>query len=381
MKQKYSLLLLSLVLILAFSACTSPSKLYRKGNYYEATIESVKKLRSKPDHVKTQQILLQAYPLAQQTSLRLINNAMLANNDSKYDAIVLQYERLNRLAQEIYACPKAYELIPAPKEYIAELSQAKQLAAEELYGKGLKALNQGTLEQARIAYQYFTKANEYVNGYRDVWDKIEEARYYGTMKVVVERPILPAKYQLSADYFYDNLVIQMNKDAANKLLHFYTPEERNHEQLRSVNHYLVLDFNDFTVGNIKDTQKTTEVKRDSVIVGTVTIDGKTHNAYNTVKAQITVFTREVISGGILSVRIVDSNSKQVLQQRNFSGQYVWRTSWATYKGDDRAMNAEQKRLCGLQPQMQPDPQTLFLEFTKPIYNQVLPFVRSVYNRY
>ncbi|MDR1585576.1 MAG: hypothetical protein LBS07_05325 [Prevotellaceae bacterium] len=379
--KKNTLLLGFAALVLTFSACSSSSKLYRKGNYYQATIEAVKKLRSKPDHVKSQDILLKAYPLAQETALRTVSNAMLANSDTKYDAMVVQYERLNRLAQEIYACPKAYELIPAPREYIAELAEAKRLAAEELYTKGVKALAFGTLEQARIAYQYFVRANEYVNGYRDVWDKIEEARYYGTMKVLVEPPILPAKYQLSADYFYDNLIVQMNKDAEGKLLHFYRPEEKSHEQLRDVNHYLVLDFNDFTVGNIKETSNTTEVKRDSVVVGTVQVEGKTYNAYNTVKAQLTVYKREVISEGILSLRIVDPNTKQVIQQRNFAGQYVWVTSWAAFKGDDRALNAQQKRLCEQQAQFQPEAQVLFLEFTKPIYDQVLPFVRSIYSRY
>ena len=145
--------------------------------------------------------------------------------------------------------------------------------------------------------------------------------------------------------------------------------------------YIVLNFEDFSVGNIRETSNTTDIKRDSVKVGTVKVEGKTYNSYNTVKAKLTTSRREISSGGILSLRILDAQNNQEVQRRNFTGSYVWNTSWANFKGDDRALTEEQKRMCNREPQTPPSQQDLFIEFTKPIYSQAVSYVRSVYSKY
>jgi hypothetical protein len=94
-----------------------------------------------------------------------------------------------------------------------------------------------------------------------------------------------------------------------------------------------------------------------------------------------MYRREILSGGILSLRIVDAQNNRVIQQRNFTGEYVWATNWANFKGDDRALSNEQKRLCNQQAQLPPPHQDLFIEFTKPIYTQAVQYVRSAYSRY
>ena len=83
----------------------------------------------------------------------------------------------------------------------------------------------------------------------------------------------------------------------------------------------------------------------------------------------------------LSLRILDAQSNQELQRKNLSGSYVWNTTWANFKGDDRALTDEQKKMCNRDPQMPPSPQDMFIEFTKPIYSQAVSYIRSVYVRY
>jgi hypothetical protein len=143
---------------------------------------------------------------------------------------------------------------------------------------------------------------------------------------------------------------------------------------------LVLNFEDFSIGNVYDSKKTVDLKRDSVIVGTATIDGKKVNVYNTVTAKLNSFRREIKSGGILSVRVFDQQNR-LIEQRNFSGEYVWYTNWSTYNGDDRALTADQKKQCEQNPQLPPSQQTLFVEFTKPIYSQAFSYIRQFYNKY
>jgi len=380
MKLTNHILLFLLVTIILIS-CSTGSTAYKHGDYYKECLESVGRLRSNPDSKKSQDILIKAYPLAKKMAQREIENAKIANGTDQYDVLAYQYEQMNQLANAIYACPKANQLIPQPTEYIAELSDAKQMAAEQAYTMGINALKANTVDQARLGFQYFNKANDYVYGYKDVIRKIEEARYAATLRVIVQRPYTSNKYQYSADFFYDNLLSEMTKTAKNRFVRFYSPEEATNENMRNPHQYIVLNFEDFSLGNIRETSNATLEKRDSVVVGTVKVEGKTYNSYNTVTATLTTFRREVTSGGVLSLRIIDAQNNRELQQRNLTGTYVWNTSWANFKGDDRALTAEQKKMCTREPQVQPSSQDLFIEFTKPIYSQAVSFVRSAYTRY
>lgn len=380
MKKINQFLLLCCVIIFV-SACSTGHNAYKQGDYYKACFEAIERLRSNPNSQKSQFVLTKAYPLAQKEAQREIENAQLANGPDQYDVLVNQYERMNQLANAIFHCPKANQLIPQPKEYIAELSSAKQMAAEQAYDMGIKAVEANTIEQARLGFQFFNKANSYVYGYKDVIHKIEEARYYATLRVIIQRPYTSNKYQYSADFFYDNLLAEMSQSSKNRFVRFYSPEEASAENMRDPHQYIYLNFEDFSVGNIRESSNTIDVKRDSVIVGTVKVEGKTYNTYNTVKARLTTFRQELISSGVLSLRIVDAQNSRELQLRNFSGQYVWATDWATFQGDDRALTNEQKRMCGQKPQVPPTHQDLFVGFTKPIYNQAVAYVRSVYTRY
>jgi hypothetical protein len=380
LKWLYPLFLFILLVIIVSCSSSNGAKSLKKGNYYTATIEAVNKLRSSPDKQDVQNVLTSAYPLAVKMALHEIDNALTSNNASKYDVIVSQYEQLNRMADEIYHSPKAYELIPQPQEFQAELQSAKNSAAEQSYALGVKALSYGTIEQARIAHQHLLKAHNYVNGYRDVIDKIDDALYAATLRVIVEAPITPANFQVSAEFFYNNLLSEMSKRTETKYVRLYTPEEAKKENMRNPHQYMVLDFAAFNVGNINEVKNTTEVKRDSVVTGTVNVGGKNYDAYATVKAKFTKYQREIASSGTLDVRILDASNSRVIEQRKFNGSYVWKTTWGSYTGDDRALTKEQKDLSKREPQLPPPNQDLFIEFTKPIYTQVVSYVRTFYGR-
>jgi len=362
-------------------ACSTGRSAYQHGDYYKACLEAISRLRANPKNDKSQSVLVNAYPLALKAAQREIDNALAANQQDKYDVVVCQYEKLNQLANEIFGCPKALELISKPTEYISELSKARQMAAAQAYEAGQIAMADGTLEQARIAYNYFVKSNGYVAGYKDVFNKISDARYFATLRVIVQKPYTNANFQYTADFFYSNLLSEIRQNTQNRFIRYYTPEEARKENMQNPHQYIVLNFEDFTVGNIRESSNTIEIKRDSVIVGTVKVDGKSYNSYNTVKANLTNYKREISSGGILSLRIIDSQNNQEIKRQNFSGNYVWTTSWASFKGDDRALSDDQKKMCSKEPQIQPSQQDLFIEFTKPIYSQAVSFIRSTYNRY
>ncbi len=379
--KKINQILLFCFVVIFVAGCSTGSTAYKHGDYYKACLESIDRLRANPKSTKAQVVLTQAYPLAQKTALREIDNAVLANTTDKYDIEVFQYDRLNQLASDIFNCPKALELIPQPTQYIAELSKAKQLAADHAYQLGVNAMNAGTMDQARLAFQYFQNADQYVSGYKDVPSKLIEARYAATLRVIIQRPVLNNDYEYSADFFYNNLLVDLRRNAQNRFIRYYTVDDAYRENMHNPHQLIVLNFENFDISDLKESNHTEELKRDSVKVGEVTVEGKKYNSYNTVRAKLTVFRRELSSGGSVKLRIIDAQTNQEIQHREFAGNFTWETRWAKYKGDDRALSDKQKELCNREPMTPPSDQDFFIEFTKPIYSQALSFIQSTYGRY
>jgi len=53
-----------------FAGCSSSKKSLQRGDYYAAAMEAIKQLRSSPNSKKQQEVLLEAYPLLKENSLR-----------------------------------------------------------------------------------------------------------------------------------------------------------------------------------------------------------------------------------------------------------------------------------------------------------------------
>ncbi|MDO9154854.1 MAG: hypothetical protein Q7U47_14300 [Paludibacter sp.] len=380
MRKKNSIIVFSFLIFFTLS-CSSGYRALKKGDYYKASIESIEMLRTNPTNQKAQFVFVKSYPLAIKAAQREINIAQAGNELIKYDILVDQLEKVNHLANMIYRCPKANEIVAQPIEFIGELATAKENAAEQAYKMGNIAMNVGTLEQARFAFQYFTKANNYIYGYKNVLGRLEEARYNATLRVLVEKPITSRLYQFTADFFTENLLYEILRNNKSQFIRFYTYEEAGNLNMNDPHQFLVVDFVDFTIENYRDTRNTTNLKRDSVLTVVKDSEGKTEKKYITVTAKLTSYQREIVTRGVLSVRIFDAQSKRIIQQRNFGNQYVWRTSWGSFNGDERALTNEQKAFCERQPEYPPSQQQLFYEFTQPVFSQAVSFLKSVYKNY
>ncbi len=366
------------VLVLLLGGCASGLRAYKKGDYYKASMQATARLRSKPDHAKAKEALSKAYPLAVQNAMRRIDNALESKDLRQLDGIVAIYDDMNVLAAEIHTSPGALAIIPNPREYHEEMRMAKEMMAELSYQEGLKAMSHATLEQARVALQHFRRANSYLPGYKDVAVKIEQARYAATMRVVVQKPVTNAIYSINADFFYNKLMDDITRRTYRDLVRFYTPEEAKALKMNDPHEYLVLNFEDFTVGRTRESSNTFEVKRDSVLVGTTKVHGRNQNVYGTVKARVTVHRIEILSKGILGVRFVDPKSGRVTRHRNLAGQSVWASEWAGFNGDERALTDELMELTHRKPLPPPPPQELFASFAMPLYDEAAKYIGSMY---
>lgn len=381
MKKLYLLILILFPIM--FWSCSSGKKAYEKGNYSEAVLKSINRLRKNPSHKKSKETLRKSYPLAIGLLEDQANNKLAGESPSKYTDALRIYQDINYLADEIRRSPGALKVIPQPKYFSAKVEELKQLAAKESYERGLVALKRNTREDAKEAYFLFKNANEFVTGYKDVRNKLEEAKFEATLKVIVEQIPVPAKYNLSGKYFQDRIESYLNSQfRGSEFVRFYTPQEADAQQLPYIDQYLRLQFDDFVIGETHTEKVIETITRDSVVVATVTLENrKKQDVYGTVSAKLTTYRREVISRGLFSMQIFDAQNNTVLRHRKFNPEFVWFSSWGSFNGDERALTKEQLAICQSAEMPPPPPQDLFISFTKPIYDQLIPELNAYYSRF
>jgi hypothetical protein len=374
--------LLFILIAVVSLACSSGKQAYEKGNYYEAVVKAVGRLRQNPDHEKSQEALLNAYPLAVEYYEQQASNEMASNSPYKYKNAIQSYNTINQLYESIKTCPGCMKVIKNPVNHYADIAPLKEKAAEESYNAGITALMKGTREEAKTAYFNFADVQNFVPGYKDVLEYLDKSKYEATLKVVVEQIPVPARYNLSGGFFQDKIEEFLHSNYPDRgFVKFYTPEEAKLSKLPNADQILRIQFDDFSVGNSVLREKEETLTKDSVKVGEAKVEGKTVPVYNTVKAKLTTYSKEVSSSGLLSMIVVDGKTNGVLSHQKFPGNYVWVSRWANFNGDERALTSQHLALCKMKETTPPVPQDLFLEFTKPIYDKLIPALRSFYQNY
>ena len=367
---------------LLLAACSSGKKAYERGDYFGAVTKAITRLRQNPDHSKTVETLRSAYPLAVNFYETQANNEIASNSPFKWKNAIQAYNQINYMYEQIRQCPGCLKVISNPKNYYAEIGPLKEKAADESYNAGITALMKGTRADAKQAYFNFKDVQAFVPGYKDVVEYLDKSKFEATVKVILEQIPVPARYNLSGGFFQDKVEEYLHSSYPDDgFVKFYTPQEASTANLPQADQIMRIQFDDFSVGNVNMKEKEETVSKDSVKVGEAKVEGKTVPVYNTVKAKLTTYRKEVISTGLLSMLIVDAKSNGVLTHKKFNGEYSWVNSWARYNGDERALTAQQLNLCKQSEVQPPANQDLFLEFTKPIYSQLMPAIKGFYQNY
>lgn len=377
MKQR----LLFFSLIAFICACSSGKKAFERGDYFDAVTKAIGRLRQKPDHSKSAETLKSAYPLALEFYETQASNEIASNSPFKWKNAIQSYNTINTMYEQIRQCPGCMKVIKSPKNYYAELGPLKEKAAEESYNAGINDLMKGTRADAKRAYFNFADAHAFVPGYKDVVEYLDKSKFEATVKVYLEQIPVPARYNLSGGFFQDKVEEFVHSTYREEgFVKFFTPAAAKNVNY-PMDQIMRIQFDDFSVGNIAIKEKEETVSKDSVRVGETKIEGKTVPVYNTVKAKLTTYRKEVKSSGLLSMLILDAKTNGVLTHKKFEGDYVWVNTWARFNGDERALTDQQLNQCKQKEMQPPQNQDLFLEFTKPIFSQLTPAIKSFYSAY
>ena len=384
MKYFFKSLITTIVISFIVIACSSPKKLLEKGNYYQAAIQSVEKLKKNPNNKKARETLEQAYPLAVNNLLDKLKNDNLIQPQFANSNTVYTYEDLNRVYERIQQSPIAKEIIKNPEKFYNQLSKAKPLAAEEQYKAGIEQLAIGSRENSKQAYYYFQESDSFVQGYRDTSEKMDQAYNMALLHVVADfKPVNSRMYNLSANTFYNELEKSLNQLEKDRFVRFYSVNEAKKENIKNADQYIKINFEDFVVGETHTRERIENMEKDSIKVGDITLDsGRKKAVYGTVNAKVSINHMETISKGIVNLSIIENNeSKKVLLNENIPGQYVWFNEWGYFNGDERALTKQQLEICNAKNIPPPPPQQMFVEFTKPIHDQIRRRLVSFYRNY
>ena len=376
-------LIICLSSILLIEGCSSGKKALERGDYYEAVLKSISRLRKNADHKKSAESLKQSYPLALEWLEDEAENHITTNDNFKWKDALASYQKINNMYEQIRKAPGAKRVIANPKNYYSKITELKKKAAKESYDAGIAAMLNDNREDAKRAYYLFREANEFVPGYEEVNDFIAQSKFNATLKVIVEQIPVPTRYQLSANFFQDKVEEFLRSGrASGEFVRFYTPMEADGEQLANADQILKIQFDDFVVGQEYVKSDTETIEKDSVEVGKITLeDGTKKPVLGTVKAKITTYRKEVKSEGRVSMQILDANSDAIIKHEKFNGTYIWKSQWGSYNGDSRALSKEQLNITERKEGHPPPPQDMFVNFTKPIYNQLTNKVRGFYKNY
>jgi len=358
--------------------CSSGKKQLEHGNYRQAVKQAISRLQQKPHHQKAQQTLSRGYPLAVRYLEDKIHRTESSNDPRKWEWIASYYSDLNYLYDQIHRSPVALSIV-TPKAYHEDQAQAQQQAADLRYEWGMQALSDSTRDAARTAYEHFEVTAQMQPDYPGINELLLQARDLATLRVMVDLvPVNGRRLQWSADQFHQELFGYMNRFEQGRFVDFILLEDQ-YIHPRQFDQVLRISFEDIGVGHTHLYEKEIHLRKDSVKIGEVTLDdGSVKPVWGTVKAKLRKFEKSVEAQGLVGLELIDAQSGQAIHYRQFPGQYQWFNTWATFRGDQRALDEKHHEWCGVQEQPVPDPHYLFKYATKPIQKGINKEIRYLF---
>ncbi|MEL6673131.1 MAG: hypothetical protein AAFR61_13100 [Bacteroidota bacterium] len=367
----------------SFTACKATKKAYKKGDYETAVFNSVDRLRKSPNNKKAIETLQAAYPDLLEYFQEKIANAKRSGNQMRWEEVAGYYSVLNRIYDEVQRAPGARDVLPEVKNFQPEYQVAATNAAEARYLLGEQALTQGKAgnrESAKEAYYHFQTALDYRNPFKDAQQKMEEAQFEATLFVRIDPiPMHSRTLSLTNEFFENQMTEFIRSRPTSPFIQFYSGKDGDLSE-DGPDHVIRMIFDDFVVGQAYVKETVLQRQKDDVVVGTVKVtEDSTADVLGTVKAEVHQFQKEISSSGLLNFEVIDTRTNSLMTQRKFPGTFIYYDQWGFYSGDKRALTTEDNQFCRKRnPAPDPSPQTLFIEFTKPIFDQVTSFVGSYY---
>ena len=244
---------------------------------------------------------------------------------------------------------------------------AIERAAEAYYSEGDRLSKMTGREIQKQAAKEFKTAENICPGYKDASNRYEECRKAGILRMAiipfVDKSGVRGKYGALSDMITDDIISNvMNNPYTAEFLEIISRsdlEQILQEQKLGLTGIIddetvaelgrVLGLHEILTGQITQVIFVPERKTSRNEQQKANIWEKVGEEYKEREVQATVafhkkMTSATISG---SYKIIDVNTAKLKTSRSFSGDADFTTEWATYSGDERALNNDAKKLIKL----------------------------------
>ncbi|PHR12277.1 MAG: hypothetical protein COA40_08365 [Aequorivita sp.] len=360
MKAFYILLFTALFSI-SCNSVKRTQKFVSQGNYNQAIELAVKKLQKDKDakeydaHIR---LLEEAYLKAKDEDSRHI--AFLKKENSPAGVKKIYYTYLDLQARQdlirpllpLYSKEMGRKANFIFTDYTNDLLVAKDAYVQALYQEAIVYMQRNTKQDYRSAYNVLCELDEVQPNYRDVHQLKEEAHFQGTDFVFVTLNNYTGQF---IPFRLEQDLLDFNTYNLND---FWT--EYHSQRDKNINYDLGIDLNFQTIQispeRILDRQYTRsqrikdgyDYRRDRA--GNIVRDSLGNpikiEKFINVSATIYITTQEkaVFVGGTVIYK--DLIKRQQINSFPLSSEFVFENAFATFRGDERALTVEDKRLLG-----------------------------------
>lgn len=360
--KKGVLILVLATIIMACSSLNRSEKALNKGAYEQAIEIAVNKIQKNKTSNKSRElipVLEEAFAKYNEQSLNKIQFLEKESNPNSKKEILALYTRLNQTQNKIKPLlpliVNGREASFEMNDYSNQLIQAKDEYAEVLYEKAKKAMSNGTKIDYRKAHNSLVELEKLAPYYKDVDQLIREAHYFGTDYVFVE---LKNATNIMIPQRLERDLLDFN---TYRLDDFWTEYHSVNRRDIDYDFDVILEFRNILISpeqireleiplerEIKDGY-TYEIDRNGNYVLDSLGNRKKIDRYVKVKGILyeTIQTKAVNVNGM--VNYFDVQKKQTIDSYPMETEFIFEHAFATFKGDERVLNSNEKRLLKNRP--------------------------------
>ncbi len=358
-----------LLACLVLQTCSSGKAALKKGDYYDAVVESVARLRESPNSKRAKQVLTQGYPLAIDFIDTNIQNGIKADDPKKWRNAVDGYNKINFINDQIKTSLGAMKVITNPQTRFKELADAKVKAADEAYNEGINDMMKNDRNDFKEAYYDFKDVNNFQPGYKESIEMMTQAEFNATLRVAYEE-------NNNSRFNYGSF--QPTVNSLQRLFLSFKPVAQ--KDTVPPQQLLRIIFNGYQQNRPYVTTRS-ENQSKQIVVGQVKgADGKMTDQLQTVNVQVTYYHKSLSASSNASVSITDPKTNAILQNLNIDGTFNWEYDWATYQGDSRALGGIAPNLIQRREAF-PNDQDLFNQSIQNLKANLSQQLRSFYSQY
>ncbi len=353
-------LLFTMVSVLLLTACSTRKRVataVNSGQYNQAIQTALDKLRKNKDKKRHQDytlILKEAYTKVVARDLNTINRLKEGHNPEDYKAIYNTYLTLDQRQEAIKPLIPLYvngKAIPFQfSNYDAAILNAKSKLTQHLYTKSHTLLKSKDKYAAREAHQHLSYLQRIHPNYKNTTALLSQAHEQGKSYILVTihndtQQIIPRRLEddlLNFDTYGLNKfwsVYHANK-AANTTYDYamhlnlkqinISPERINEREInreREIREGWTYEKD--ANGNVLKDSLGNDIKHEKLI----RIRCRLYETIQTKSAQV-----------IADVVYLDTRTQQILDTFSIDSGFIFEHIFATYRGDKRALNADDRRL-------------------------------------